>query len=48
MKYSVLAFAASVSAAALGPHRGIKPDADGRYTLEAPGIRAQVIHSLVY
>jgi aldose 1-epimerase len=46
MKYSYFLFAATVSAAAVHPkprpHRPI-PDADGKYTLEAPGIKAQVI-----
>jgi len=41
MKYSLFLFAAAASAAVLGK-KVPAPDADGRYTLEAPGIRAQV------
>lgn len=47
MKYTcvLLAIAASATAHPGGykPKPQIKPDADGRYTLTAPGIRAQFI-----
>jgi len=42
MKYLACLFTATVSAATLGK-KVPPPDADGRYTLEAPGIRAQFI-----
>lgn len=41
MKYSLCLFAAAASAASIG--RAPKPDAEGKYTLEAPGIKAQVL-----
>ncbi|PVH98677.1 aldose 1-epimerase [Periconia macrospinosa] len=42
MRYSFVLFAAAV-AAALPPGPKPKPDADGKYTLTAPGIKAQFI-----
>jgi len=41
MKLSCALFVAAASAAAIRPKA--KPDADGRYTLEAEGIKAQFI-----
>jgi aldose 1-epimerase len=41
MKFSCALFVAAASAAAFRPVP--KPDAEGRYTLTAPGIRAQFI-----
>jgi hypothetical protein len=41
MKYSSALFVAAASAAAIG--QAPMPDAEGRYTLTAPGIRAQFI-----
>lgn len=41
MKYSSVFFATAASAAAI--QKAPQPDADGRYTLTAPGIRAQFI-----
>ncbi|KAF2191139.1 aldose 1-epimerase [Zopfia rhizophila CBS 207.26] len=42
MRYPYYLFTASVAAAAIRG-KAPRPDADGRYTLEAPGIRAQFI-----
>ncbi|KAF2473391.1 aldose 1-epimerase [Lindgomyces ingoldianus] len=43
MKYHSFLFAASAAAVAVHHGKVPPPDADGRYTLEAPGIRAQFI-----
>jgi hypothetical protein len=43
MRLSLLFVAAVAEAAAIGPGCDApKPDADGRYTISAPGIKAQV------
>lgn len=47
MKYSLCLFAISALAAAY-PGKVPAPGPDGRYTLEAPGIRAQVLTILSY
>jgi hypothetical protein len=47
MKYSLCLLAVSALAAAY-PGKVPAPGPDGRYTLEAPGIRAQVLTILSY
>lgn len=47
MKYSFVLLAAAVAAALPSGPKAPKPDADGRYTLTAPGIKAQVFPRLV-
>lgn len=44
---SIVLFAAAASAASIPKHVPT-PDADGKYTITAPGIKAQVGHPLPY
>lgn len=43
MRYSVVAFAALAQAMAIRAECALSPGADGKYTISAPGIKAQFI-----